>query len=170
MKASIMFLLAFSAIATLGFPRQGDSPELRQLSSISEQFQQPEMAQAAGYNFFSGLENCNLNLGGAGYPYVNIGLIDTTVDLLQPEVLIYVPTPNGTLQLGAVEYIVPVNAWNDTHKDEWPRLMEQQFHLNSTLGAYVLHVWVWQENPSGMFEDWNPKVACNQLVEKKVNL
>jgi len=23
-----------------------------------------------------------------------------------------------------------------------------------------LHVWIWRENPSGMFADWNPTVHC----------
>jgi hypothetical protein len=131
-----------------------------QLHSATEQFQRLDVAQAAGYNFMAGLNYCNPSLGGAGYPYVNIGLIDTTVDILHPEALIYIPGPNGTLQLGAVEYIVPVAAWKAAHTSEWPQLMDQQFHLNSTLGLYFLHVWVGKTNPSGMFEDWNPAVAC----------
>ena len=25
---------------------------------------------------------------------------------------------------------------------------------------FGLHVWLWRNNPSGMFEDFNPKVRC----------
>ena len=25
---------------------------------------------------------------------------------------------------------------------------------------YELHAWLWQHNPSGFFEDWNPRVTC----------
>ena len=25
---------------------------------------------------------------------------------------------------------------------------------------YQLHVWLWRPNPSGIFNDWNPKVSC----------
>jgi hypothetical protein len=25
---------------------------------------------------------------------------------------------------------------------------------------YDLHVWIWRENPSGTFAQWNPKVEC----------
>ena len=25
----------------------------------------------------------------------------------------------------------------------------------------ALHAWVWKENPSGMFADWNPKASCD---------
>jgi len=157
MKIGILFLLGLTGIMFLNSPGRG---ELAQLRLATEQFRLSEAAQAVGYNFMSSVDNCHQNLGGAGYQYVNIGLIDTTVDLLHPEALIYIPAPNGALQLGAVEYIVPVTAWNATHTAEWPQLMGQQFHLNSTLGAYVLHVWIWKDNPSGTFEDWNPNVAC----------
>jgi hypothetical protein len=25
---------------------------------------------------------------------------------------------------------------------------------------YDLHAWIWQANPAGVFEMWNPKVDC----------
>ncbi len=27
---------------------------------------------------------------------------------------------------------------------------------------YELHVWAWEENPSGSFSDWNPRVSCER--------
>jgi hypothetical protein len=27
-------------------------------------------------------------------------------------------------------------------------------------GFYILHAWIWQTNPSGMFAHWNPEVTC----------
>jgi hypothetical protein len=157
MKSGLVFILGLVAILRMGVAEQGD---LVQLRSATGQFQNPGEAEAAGYNPMTGLVQCNADLGGAGTEYINVGLIDTTVDLLQPEAMIYIPGPNGTLQLGAVEYIVPVAAWNATHTAEWPHIMGQQFHLNSIRGIYILHVWVWSDNPSGVFEDWNPNVAC----------
>jgi hypothetical protein len=35
-----------------------------------------------------------------------------------------------------------------------------EFHSNGA-GLYVLHAWVWKNNPSGLFEDWNPAVTCD---------
>jgi len=158
MKSGFLFVLGLATIMALSAKGQGD---LVQLHSATEQFQRFEAAQAAGYNALWGLNQCNPSFGGAGYQYVNVGLVDTTVDLQHPEALIYVPGPNGTLQLAAVEYIVPVAAWNTTHSNKWPQVMDQQFRLNSSLGVYILHVWVWKENPSGVFEDWNPNIACS---------
>lgn len=157
MKIGILFTFGMAVIMALGLTGAG---EIVQLRSATEQFKSLDVAQAAGYNAVWGLNHCNPSLGGAGYQYVNVGLIDTIVDPLHPEAMIYVPGPNGTLQLGAVEYIVPVAAWNATHSAEWPRLMDEQFSLNSSLGVYILHIWVWKENPSGIFEFWNPNVSC----------
>ncbi len=95
-----------------------------------------------------------------GYHYINTGILDLTVDELQPEAMVYIPGPNGGLQLGAVEYIVPSAAWDAAGNIEPPTTLGQSFHLNPTLGVYVLHAWIWKNNPSGMFEDWNPNVSC----------
>lgn len=70
------------------------------------------------------------------------------------------PSPNG-LQLGAVEYIVPAEPWDDEYGDEVPpQLLGETFELNDALGVYVLHAWVWKTNPSGILEGWNPNVSC----------
>jgi hypothetical protein len=70
------------------------------------------------------------------------------------------PQANGSLKLGAVEYIVPAEAWDNAGNTEPPKVLDQTFHLNEALGVYVLHAWLWRSNPAGMFEDWNPKVTC----------
>ena len=25
---------------------------------------------------------------------------------------------------------------------------------------YLMHGWIWRDNPSGIFADWNPEVSC----------
>ena len=95
--------------------------------------------------------------GGMGYHYGNVALIDGQVDELEPELLLYEPQKNGGLRLVAVEYIVPFDAWIGA---EPPRLFGQSFHRNEAFGLWVLHVWHFRHNPSGMFADWNPAVGC----------
>lgn len=152
------FMLGLIGILMMGANGQN---ELNQLRFVTARFQSLETAQVAGYGLGPGVNQCfsNSDLGGLGYRFINTGLIDANVDLLQPEVMVYIPGPNGMLQLGAVEYIVPVSAWNAMHTG-WPQLMGHQFHLNPSLDAYVLHIWIWENNPSGMFEYWNPMVSC----------
>ena len=44
-----------------------------------------------------------------------------------------------------------------------PVLFGQPFRLDEkTLYRpfYKLHVWLWQDNPGGMFTDWNAHVTC----------
>src|SRR5258706_8051096 len=155
----IIFMFGLIGIMMMSKNGQNDVTQLR---LVTAQFQRLEAAQAAGYDLVSGPNQClkNSAFGGLGYRYINAGLIDAKVDFLQPEVMVYIPGPNGALQLGAVEYVVPVAAWNATHTG-WPQIMGHQFHLNPSLDAYVLHIWIWQNNPSGMFEDWNPTVSCS---------
>jgi hypothetical protein len=73
--------------------------------------------------------------------------------------MVYAPRPNGTLALGAVEYIVPATAWDAGHSQP-PTLFGHVFALDQSLGVYELHAWIWKHNSLGMFYEWNPKVSC----------
>jgi hypothetical protein len=102
-------------------------------------------------------------LGGQGYHYGRLDrIMDPTVKLLEPELLMYEPLPGGGYRLVGVEYIVPIDAWPGSAP---PVLLGQEFHRNEGLGIYALHVWVWPVNPSGMFADWNPNVSCEHAAE-----
>jgi len=159
MKSEILFMLGLIAILALGATGQN---ELAQLRAATAQFHRPESAQVAGYDLVPGLDHCfnNPGVGAMGYHYINVSILDTTVDLLSPEAMVYTPGPDGILQLGAVEYVVPAAAWDAEGRTDLPMLFGRHFHLNEALGVYILHVWVWKNNPSGMFEDWNPNVSC----------
>jgi hypothetical protein len=54
----------------------------------------------------------------------------------------------------------PAEAWDIANPGALPMLKGHSLHLNSELGGYVLHAWVWKNNPEGMYEDWNPQVTC----------
>jgi hypothetical protein len=43
-------------------------------------------------------------------------------------------------------------------------LYGQQFKQNDTFQLWGLHVWVWEENPSGLFANWNPRVTCKHAT------
>lgn len=119
-------------------------------------------ALADGFEFVPGISECMElpGVGGMGYHLLNVERIDTIVEPLKPEVLVYVPGPNGKMHLGAIEYLVPADAWDAEGHAELPSAWGHHFHLNPAIGMYILHVWIWRQNPAGMFEDWNPKVSC----------
>jgi hypothetical protein len=89
--------------------------------------------------------------------YLNPGLVDSTVELLRPELVMYEPQPDGSLQLIGVDYVVPFDAWT---APEAPTLLGVPFMRNEPLGVWALHIWAWRPNPSGMFAMWNPQASC----------
>jgi hypothetical protein len=119
------------------------------------------VAKQAGYTFLF-MNMCMVDespdrAGGMGYHYVNTELLDGKVEVDKPEALLYEPEANGKLRLVAVEYVIPKDAW---HADTLPRLFGQQLKLNA-FDLYALHVWAWENNPSGIYASWNPRVNCD---------
>jgi hypothetical protein len=164
MKHKALFMsimIVILALTSIAAARPITESELATVRQATAQFHRPEAAQAAGYDVVPGLDYCfnKPGVGAMGYHYINISILDLNVDLLSPEAMVYAPGPNGILELAAVEYIVPAAAW-DAANSELPELLGKSFHLNQALGVYVLHAWIWKNNPSGMFEDWNPTVSC----------
>ena len=96
----------------------------------------------------------NSTLGTMGFHFANRARIDQTVDPAVPEVLLYLPDDEGEMRLVAVEYVVP-NIGNPV-----PSLFGQPFHYSAARNRYELHAWIWRNNPSGMFADFNPKLNC----------
>ena len=97
---------------------------------------------------------------------------DAVLDWLHPEVLVYEPQRDASLQLVAVEYLVFEAAWRKAGHEGPPRFRAEPFVLmkddpatrqdeSHMLDAhYELHLWVHRENPIGVFKEWNPRVTC----------
>ncbi len=99
--------------------------------------------------------------GGMGVHYVRN--IDDSVSHTDPEAMVYEITPDGASRLVGVEYIVPEEFVEDEDGNvvALPNLLGQDFHKHSFLPVYILHAWVWEENPAGVYADYNPNVgAC----------
>lgn len=131
--------------------------ELSLLRSATQGFTAVTAALAAGYTVQ--ITGCMADpaLGGMGFHIGNPDRINGTVELEKPEVLLYEPQADGTRALVAVEFIVPFTAWTASAP---PQLMGQTFRRNEEFGVWALHVWLYRENPSGIFSDWNPRVTC----------
>ncbi len=129
--------------------------ELAKVRTSTERYQNMDNTLSDGY------EDIDLFAPNQGWHYLNAGLLDEIFDMEKPEILVYAPGPNGGLMLVAVEYAVPVDLSPDApagftgSDDVW--------HINTDFGLWVLHTWVWYDNPDGMFNGTNPLVAQNQL-------
>lgn len=95
--------------------------------------------------------------GAQGIHYLAPARVDTIIELLRPELVMYEPQRDGRLELVGVDYVVPFAAWQHA---EPPRLVGVPFMRNEPLGVWALHIWNWRSNPSGTFAMWNPKVSC----------
>lgn len=138
-----------------------DMSDLAPVRDATFSFRSSEAAKAAGWDLVPGLDYCfeKPGVGAMGYHYINTALLDLELDPLQPEAMVYNPRPEG-LRLGAVEWIVPAAAWDAAGNTMPPMLFGRHLHLNAALGVYVLHAWIWEGNPAGVWEDWNPRVSC----------
>lgn len=137
---------------------EADQADIVAATLAGAAFQDVSAAEAAGYGSTMEDLGCfeNVDLGGMGLHYLNGELLDDQVDITAPEALVYELDASGEIAgLVAHEYIVPVDAWS---RAEPPNLFGIDFHQHPVLPLWVLHAWLWKDNPSGMFVDFNPKV------------
>jgi hypothetical protein len=144
---------------------EGPGPEsaavaaaIERVRSATESFRSLDAAVAAGYpREVSGCID-NPPEGAMGYHHQKDALMDAQIEIERPEILVYERMPDGEYRLNGVEYVVPFSAVPET--SEPPVVMGQPLRKAPGLGIWYRHAWVWRENPSGMFADWNPGVAC----------
>lgn len=96
--------------------------------------------------------------GAMGFHHANSALMDARTDLERPEMLVYSRAATGEYVLNGVEYIVPYTALSRDATP--PRVMGQALKRSDQLQLWYLHVWIYRENPNGLFADWNPRVEC----------
>ena len=135
--------------------------QVGKLRAATAQFHDIEVARTAGSTV--ALTGCYKDemggKGAMGYHFGKGSAINATVDQLEPEALLYEPQKNGRLRLVGVEYIVP---FTEVSADSPPpRAYGLDFKKNFVFNVWALHVWVWKNNPSGIFADWNPDVTCD---------
>ena len=131
--------------------------DVTRVRAATEQFKSTAAADAAGYKRVTDCIEYQ-PAGAMGYHFQNNALLDTTLDVEHPEVLVYERMPDGTFKLNGVEFLVPISAWTAA---EPPTVMGQSLKRAERLGIWYLHVWTWEPSPSGLFADWNPRVKCD---------
>ena len=95
--------------------------DIMTIRDATAKFKTTEAAEAAGYKRVTDCVQ-HQPAGAMGYHFQNDALLDTTLDLEHPEVLVYEKMPDGTFQLNGVEFLVPISAWKSA---EPPRIMGQ---------------------------------------------
>ena len=111
-------------------------------------------------------------LGITGPPNPRVSGTGTHTDFNKPSILIYEPQADSSLQLVAVENLVFIKAWEaagnsappsfqgvkyDTMVDD-PKTEVDEAHMFEP--HYDRHVWIYRDNPNGVFAQYNPNVTC----------
>ena len=132
--------------------------DLARVRDVTAPFRDIAEAQKVGYP--TTMPQCleNQPHGGMGLHYGKQDLMDATLDVEQPEILVYAPTESGKPRLVGVEYIVPYSVWDRERKP--PTIFGQDLRRADGLNLWYLHVWAWEPNEKGLFDDWNPAVKC----------
>lgn len=96
----------------------------------------------------------------------------THTDFRKPAILIYEPQADGSMALVAVENLVFQAAWHATgakgpptfHGLAWDAMADDpatpidEAHMFAP--HYDRHVWIYRDNPNGVFTPFNPNVSC----------
>ena len=163
--------------------KEANGQALAGLRQLTAQFHDVDAAEAARYNLFSSPltapDGCisDERFGGMGYHYTrgnNLG--DDAVTLLDPEFLVYAPKDGprkdgeARRRLAAFDYFIPYSpTWpgpDDPTFDRAPTLhdfptmsdLPDISFAPSRFGGWMFHIWLWEQNPGGMFANWNTSV------------
>jgi hypothetical protein len=153
--------------------------------SATAKYDSINVADRAGYSILADVAGITCiaepPMGAMGVHYVKGDLVkDPSIDAKQPEALVYAPDRHGRLHLAALEYVVIKSDWEATQAKPPslgvgspvtpapPTLFGHEFNVTDAPNRYglpafySLHAWIWQENPAGTFEMWNPSVHCDE--------
>lgn len=121
-----------------------------QLAKISTaKYNNLQNAIAEGYT------NIDVVVPHMGHHYMKAEYLNETFEIDKPEILVYAPNPaNGQMQLVAVEYAIP----NTEPQPEGFTGSYDVWDNNAGFGLWLLHAWVWEYNPDGVFAPMNPDV------------
>ncbi len=87
---------------------------------------------------------------------MNREYVDSRVEVERPEILLHERRGDGQYALNGVEYIIRYRLW--PRDSVAPTIMGETIKQEDELRPWYQHMWIWKENPSGLFADWNPKV------------
>ena len=146
--------------------REGYIRHPENVCDTADMMGRPASQGAMGIHFFRpdllGLTTSSPRVNGTG----------THTDFRRPSILIYEPQADGSLELVAVENLVFAAAWRAAGHTERPTFHGVPYDAMSDDPKTTVdeahkfephfdrHVWLYRENPNGVFTPFNPAVTC----------
>jgi hypothetical protein len=125
--------------------------ELNNARSATAKYQSIAVAFADGY---ADIDVVRENMG---FHFLKASLLDTIFDPTRPEILVYNKKPNGEFELVALEYAVPISQMPNSAPSGFTGSADV-WKYDTYFGLWLLHAWVWEYNPDGVFNPTNPLV------------
>jgi hypothetical protein len=168
---------------------QRAASEYDEIRAATARFQDPSVALKEGYIrdptdmcVTAPMEGAPRQLGAMGVHYFRPDLLGITAqaprvagngthtDFSKPAVLIYEPQPDGRMSLVAIENLVWLDAWRNKELpafsgNEYYRMVDNPAtpdidEAHGFMPHFELHMWLFRDNPNGMFAPFNPGVTC----------
>ena len=120
-------------------------------------------------------------LGITAPPNPRVAGSGTHTDFNRPAILIYEPQADGSLELVAIENLVFRDAWHAAGHAERPTLHGRQWdrmednpatepdEAHGFVPHYDQHIWLYRDNPRGIYEPFNPNVTCRHHRQASAN-
>lgn len=125
--------------------------ELQQARAATARYRDTLNAVKDGYT------NINVIVENMGTHFMKMAHVDDVFDYRKPEILVYNKMEDGSMQLVAVEYAVPISLSPDKAPEGFTGLNDV-WDKNTGFGLWLLHAWVWYPNPLGVFHATNPDI------------
>ncbi len=149
------------------------SPDLQAARTALAKYSDPFAAVRDGYfstlacmDFPMGMTDGSVEYppGAMGVHFLNAANIGPKLDPTKPQVLIYEPV-GGKLVLAGAEWFVPVQAAGGVVPTIFGQTLAGPMDghepiMPASLRHYDLHVWLWKDNPRGVFTSTNAALKC----------
>jgi len=183
-KLSVSHLLLAVAVAAIALPSASRaqapkavsaalSPDLEAAKAALSKYTDPIVAVRDGYLSTLGCVDfpepvtdgpVSYPAGAMGVHFLNPANIGPKLDPTKPQILIYEPVGNKLVLAGA-EWFVPEQVAAGTVPTIFGQSLAGPMDghepiIPASLRHYDLHVWLWKDNPKGMFVSTNAAVKC----------
>jgi hypothetical protein len=149
------------------------SPDIQAARAALAKYSDPFVAVKDGYfstlaciDFPNGVVDGPVEYppGAMGVHLLNPANIGPKLDATKPQVLIYEPVGDKLVLAGA-EWFVPVQVAGGVPPTIFGQTLAGPMDghepiMPTTLRHYDLHVWLWKDNPRGMFTSTNASLKC----------
>ena len=125
--------------------------ELQQARAATARYRNIENAKKDGY------ADINVVMENMGHHFMKASNLDDQFDMRNPEILVYNKMSDGTMELVAVEYAIPIDLSPNAAPEGFTGSSDV-WSKNTGFGLWLLHAWVWYPNPDGVFNPTNKNV------------